>query len=259
MTRGDMKTNIRYAIGLREPEEQPYIEQAIHQGIIDVLRRTSCFVQCIVADVPDDKNRIEFAAAGPSMKVLHILRGNTVLDRTIFPPLPGCFAQIGQILFFADAFAAGEQLQMYSVQRPPVMTDDTDLLEDEQWGGIPEEFQDAVELFACAKLASRSDDATSQMGTQYWIMYVGQDGQGGRISEIKRQINRMSGMTLGPARVRVTRGGMPWSSNSNGNGQVNAVGLIGPQNNMETELMNLLRSRPDLHPQVNDIINGEAA
>src|SRR5262245_32274469 len=158
MTRGDMKTNIRYALGLREPEEQPFIEAEISRGIMDVLRRTSCFVQCIVADVPDDKQRIEFAAAGPSMKVLHILRGNTVLDRTIFPPLPGCFAQIGQILFFADAFAAGEQLQMYAVMRPAAITNDSTDLSDETYGGIPEEFQDAVELYACAKLASRSDD-----------------------------------------------------------------------------------------------------
>jgi hypothetical protein len=225
VTRGEMKNNIRYAIGLREPEEQPYIEQAIHQGIIDVLRRTSCFVQCIIADVPDDKSRIEFAAPGGVSKVLHILRGNIVLDRTTYPPLPGCFAQAGQILFFADAFGVGEQLQMYAVPRPPAMTADTDKLEDEQWGGIPEEFQDAVENYACAKLASRSDDQTSQMGATYWIMYVGQDGMGGRISEIKRQINRMSGMTLGPARIRIGSDGMP-SGPSSGNGQVLTRALI---------------------------------
>ena len=202
----EMKNNIRYAIGLREPEEQPMIEAEIHRGIIDVLRRTSCFVQCIIADVPDDKQRIEFAAQGGIQKALSVVRGSQVLDRSTFPPFPGTFAQIGQILYFADSFDVGEQLQLYAVPRPPAMpsgtSGDTNLLEDEQWGGIPEEFQDAVELYACAKLASRMDDGTSQNGNNYWILYVGQDGQSGRIREIKQQINRMSGMTLGPAKLR---------------------------------------------------------
>jgi hypothetical protein len=216
-----MRTNIRYALGLREPEEQAYIDSEIHRGILDVLRRTGCFVQCIIADVPDDSSRIEFAAGGGVMRVNHIVRGNQVLDRTIFPPLPGCFAQSGQILFFADSFAVGEQLQLYAVPRPPKMSADTQTLEDEQYGGIPEEFQDAVELYACAKLASRVDDGTSQMGTGYWVLYVGPDGNGGRIGEIRRQINRMTGMTLGPARLRtngITAG--------NVGGRIGTMGVI---------------------------------
>lgn len=257
MTRGEMKTNIRYAVGMREPEEQAMIEQAIYDGILDVLRRTSCFVQCIIADVPDNKSRIEFAAAGGVMKALHILRGSYVMSRSTFPPLPGCFAQAGQILFFSDQFAVGEQLQLYAVPRPTKMSDDAQALENETYGGIPEEFQDAVELYACARLGSRSDDSTSGMGANYWAMYVGQDGMSGRISEIKRQVNRMSGMTLGPARLKLSPHGLTVDGNNgNGNG-VSAVGLIGPQMSMEDELMGLLSGHPDLRSQVDDFLNGD--
>ena len=238
MRRDEMQKNIAYAIGLREPEEQPMIQQAIHQGILDVLRRTSCFVQCIIADVPDDKSRIEFASAGGIQKALHIIRGNVVMDRVIFPPYSGTFSQAGQILFFADTFAPGEQLHLYAVPRPPAMDSDDDRIEEEQWGGIPEEFQDAVELYACARLSSRADDSTSGYGNSYWVWYLGQDGNSGRIGEIKRQVNRMSGMTLGPARLRTAPGGMlPGHGNGNGNG-VQTYGIIGPA--LDEELAGLL-------------------
>lgn len=236
MNRLEMQTNIRDALGLREPEEQTLIQQQMWLGTLDLLRRTGCFVQCIDADVPDDRNRIEFAAAAGIQKALHILRGNVVMDRTIFPPLPGTFSQIGQILFFADYFAPGEKLQLYAVPRPPKMTSDTDTFEDEQWGGINPEYQDAIELYACSKLASRIDDNTSQMGGMYWIMYVGQDGRSGRTGEIRRDVNRTSGMTLGPARLRMAPGG--WRvgyGNGNGNG-VTFLGHVGPQNDFQNAL-----------------------
>jgi hypothetical protein len=111
----------------------------------------------------------------------------------------GVFAQIGQMVLFPDAFGVGEQAQLYAVPRPPAMTDDADRIEDEQWGGIPPDFQDAVELYACSKLASRSDDQTSGMGGTYWMNYVGQDGHSGRIAEIRKMVNRTTGQTLGQA------------------------------------------------------------
>lgn len=213
MTRGDMKERIRYALGLREPEEQAVIDKEIHLAILDLLRRTSCSVQCIDADVPDDKSRIEFAAPGTVMKALYILRGGRRLERVEYDALlRGAvgFAQTGQILHFSSPFDVGETLQIYAVPRPPAMTADTDLLEDEQWGGIPEEFQDAVELCACARLASRSDDGTSAMGSQYLVQYVGQDGRSGRAADIRMQMNRMSGATLGQAQLMYELGRSRW-------------------------------------------------
>lgn len=203
MTRGEMKEAIRYALGLREPEEQALIDTQIHLGIIDVLRRTSCFVQCIDADLPDGKTRFEL---GPTIgKIVHLYRGGERQERVGLEALPrygsGVYAQLGQIVFFNDPFAVGEGLQLYVVPRPPAMTADTDAIEDEQWGGVVPEYQDAIELFSCSKLGSRSDDSTSGMGQAYWQQYVGQDGRGGRIAEIRRMVNRATGQTLGQAQM----------------------------------------------------------
>lgn len=238
MTRGEMRSNIRYALGMREPDEQAMIDQAIYQGVLDVLRRTSCFISCVDADVPDDSSRIEFAAAGPVMKALHVMRGGQRMMRVSYAMLLGgaspAFTQIGQILIFSAVFAPGEQLQLYAVVRPPEMTADTDAFEDEQWGGIPEEFQDAVELNACARLASRADDGTSQMGGSYWVQYVGPDGRSGRVSDIRRQMNLATGHTLGPAQLLTDRRGLAYSSsrNGNGNGGNGSVGYILPTNDL---------------------------
>ena len=205
MTLGEMETNIRYALGLREPDEQPMILAAIQAGVRDLLRRTSCFQQCIDADLPDGATRFEL---GPSIiKIVHIFRGGTRRERVGFHVLPahaGCYAQTGQIIHWNEPFEVGESVQLYAVPRPDftdaAWTDDS-LLEDEQWGGIAPEFQDAVELYACSLLASRSDDSTSSMGQSYWVQYVGQDGHGGRCAEIRRETNMLTGMTLGGAEV----------------------------------------------------------
>lgn len=208
MTRGELVGQIQYALGLREPDEVPMIHREIHRGILDVLRRTGCFFQCINAEVPDDKSRIEFAAGGGIMRAAYILRGGQTMHRVTFDVLsygaPDSFAQLGQILFFTVSFNPGEQLQLYAVPRVPAMTDDADLLEDEQWGGIPEEFQDAVELYACSKLGSRSTDGSSQLGAKYLMEYTGQDGRSGRIADIKRQVNTTTGRMIGPAQLLYT-------------------------------------------------------
>lgn len=204
-----MTSLIQYALGLREPDEVPMIQKEIHRGILDVLRRTGCFVQCINADVPDNGTRIEFAAQGGIQRAKFIRRGDTTLYRVSFGVLnqtgqSDAFAQVGQLLFFGASFAPGEQLQLYAVPRPPAMTDDGDLIEDEQWGGIPEEFQDAVELYIKSKLASRSSDSTSQQGLAFLAQYVGQDGRGGRCADIRSEMNRMTGPTIGPAQLLYT-------------------------------------------------------
>jgi hypothetical protein len=197
-----MRRNIMYALGLREPEELPIIDQKINAGVRDVLRRTSCHVQCIDADVPDGASRIEF---GPGiLKLLSISRGGILLQR-VTPPAVDLvtlsFAQRGNLLLFSEPFAVGEQLQMYAVAAPTKLSQPTDALENEAFGGIPEEFQDAVETFAKANLAELSASQASANGTQYWMQYFGQDGTSGRIADIRRQVNKASGMTLGPAQI----------------------------------------------------------
>ena len=201
MTLEEMRRNIRFGLGLREPEELPIIDQKINDGIKDVLRRTGCTVQCFDADPPDD-GRLTLSTS--IMRVQHIVRNSKRLDRVTYESLsryPQAYSQVGNIIIFGTPFSTSERLQIYAVPRPNDLLDPDDALENETFGGIPEEFQDAVELYAMSELADLTSDETSQRGGTYKVQYEGQDGRTGRLAEIRREINKMSGLTLGRAHL----------------------------------------------------------
>jgi hypothetical protein len=210
MTLADMRRNIRYGLGLNEPEEVPIIDQKIHDGINDVLRRTGCTVLCFDADTPDNSARLELG--GAIMRVQHVTRNEVRLERVSFPSLDrytNAYAQVGNVLIFSEAFSPTEKLQLYAVPRAAKMTNPTDTLETPGFGGIPEEFQDAVQLYALAELGNLANDEASQRGGTYRVMYEGQSGREGRLAEIRRLVNKMSGTTIGPATLDYCPVGMP--------------------------------------------------
>ena len=202
----EMRRNVRYAVGMYEPEELPIVDQKINEGILDVLRRTGCSVICFDADTPE-ADRLQL---GPIMRALHVVRNGVRLERVAFPSLsryPQGYSQVGDILIFGTAFAADEKLQIYGIPRPPPLSSPDDRLEDENFGGIQVEFQDAVELYAMAELADLASDQSTNRGANYRIQYEGQEGRSGRLAEIRREVNKMSGLTLGKATLdyRVTQ------------------------------------------------------
>jgi hypothetical protein len=85
--------------------------------------------------------------------------------------------------------------------RPLKMALDTDSPGDEQYGAIPDEFQDAIELYALWKCADYGDDNSSQMGERYRFQYEGQDGRGGRLAQIRAAVNRRGTSRVAPRRV----------------------------------------------------------
>lgn len=198
MTLEEMRRNVRFGTGLREPEELPIVDQKINEGVKDVLRRTGCSVLCYDADTPE-ADRLQL---GPIMRVLHVVRNGTRLERVTYPALgryPQAYSQVGDILIFGTAFSADEKLQIYGVPRPSPLADPDDQIENEEFGGIPPEFQDAVELYAMSELADLSSDQSTNRGANYRIQYEGQEGRSGRLAEIRREVNKMSGLTLGQA------------------------------------------------------------
>lgn len=202
MTLAEMRRNIQFGLGLREPEEQPIIDQKINDGVKDVLRRTGCTVLCFDATTPDNQSRLTLSSQ--IMRVIHVSRNDVRLNRTTYEQLgryPSGYATVGDILHFGTAFDPAEKLQIYGVPRPTKLTADADALENPTFGGIKPEFQDAVELYAMAELADLAGDETSQRGGTYRVMYEGQDTRQGRIAEIKREVNKMGGLTLGKARL----------------------------------------------------------
>lgn len=210
MTLAEMRRNIRFALGLNEPEEVPIIDQKIHEGILDVLRRTGCTVLCFDADTPDNSSRLELG--GAIMRVQHVVRNDVRLERVSYPSLGrymNAYSQVGNVLIFSESFDPTEKLQLYAVPRPAAPTQPTDVIESATFGGIPHEFQDAVQLYALAELGNLANDETSQRGGSYKIMYEGQSSREGRLAEIRRQVNKMSGNTIGKAQLDYVPIGMP--------------------------------------------------
>ena len=202
MTLAEMRRNIQYGLGLREPEELPIITQKINDGVRDVLRRTGCTVLCFDATTPDNSSKVKLSSS--IMRVIHVARNDVRLEQTSYPQLiryPAGYAHVGDMLIFGTAFHADDRLQIYGVPRPTKLSADGDALENEIFGGIKEEFQDAVELYAMSELADLAGDETSQRGGTYRIQYEGQTGREGRLAEIRRQVNKMGGLTLGKARL----------------------------------------------------------
>ena len=202
MTLEEMRRNIRFGLGLREPEELPIIDQKVNDGVRDVLRRTGCTVLCFDASTPDNTNRVTLSSS--IMRVMHVSRSEVRRDRTTYEQLaryPSGYAQVGDVLIFGTAFAPDERLQIYGVPRPTKLTGPDDALENPTFGGIKPEFQDAVELYAMAELADLAGDEGSARGGNYRVMYEGQEGRSGRLAEIRREVNKMGGLTLGKARL----------------------------------------------------------
>jgi len=200
MTLAEMRRNVRYALGLNEPEELPIIDQKINDGVRDVLRRTGCTVLCFDATTPDNENRVTLAPG--IMRVMHVTRNGVRLDRVPYESLrSGAFAQVGDVLIFNTAFSPDEKLQIWGVPGPTKLQQPTDALEAPAFGGIKVEWQDAVQLYALAELAGLSNDETSNRGSNYRMQYEGQTGREGRLAEIRRQVNKMSGVTVGKAQL----------------------------------------------------------
>lgn len=86
-------------------------------------------------------------------------------------------------------------LTAYYVPKPTEMSQSSHDPATATYGGIPAEFHDALEYYACFRMASYDDDASSQMGLLYKQLF---DEEIAKIRKWKRQ---RGGRTLGPARI----------------------------------------------------------
>ncbi len=84
---------------------------------------------------------------------------------------------------------------LYFVPRPTEMTLTGNDPFVEAFGGIPNEFHPALEMYASWKMADIDDDSSSQMGLSYQRQYLLD------VQEAKRQMRRKGGRSLGPALV----------------------------------------------------------
>lgn len=97
------------------------------------------------------------------------------------------------------ALPAETVVTMYFVPRPTEMALPTNDPAVEAFGGIPNEWHPALEMYASWQMADVDDDATSQMGLNYQRQYLL------IVNDAKKAIRRKGGRSLGPAPARRRR------------------------------------------------------
>jgi hypothetical protein len=95
-------------------------------------------------------------------------------------------------------------VQTWAVLKPARMVADDDSPSMENFGAIPEEFQDAIITYALWKGSDYSDDQTGAQGERYRMQYEGQDGRGGRLAQIRSAVNKRGTARAPRRRVRLS-------------------------------------------------------
>jgi hypothetical protein len=192
MTRKQMADQIKAWLGLQDiavMDEAAMIDQQLWLGTIDLLARTKCVARCVELQMLVGVS--EYRLNHQVLALVDIENGARPRARRDQSGLSPSFALIrSDILRVTPTPSATGELAVWGVLRPQMMAADTDSPGDENFGAIPDEFQDAILAYAMWKLADYADDGSSGQGERYRVMYEGQDGNGGRIREIRSQVNK---------------------------------------------------------------------
>lgn len=208
MTLKQMREQVQFWLGLQDVlgadtfpgayDETLLIPDLLYQGTIDLLSRTKCVARCI--HIRTLKDVAEYTLDHAVLALIDVENGRTQRRRRD-ETCDGFTLIRSDILRVNPTPSEPGELAVWAVQRPSKMTLDTDSPSMEQFGAIPDEYHDAIVTYASWKGADYSDDAGSAQGERYRILYEGQDGSGGRLSQIRSSVNRR-GTARGP-RVRV--------------------------------------------------------
>jgi hypothetical protein len=207
----DMYSQVQSALGLQDIsglDEKTYAKGLVNRGSIDVLSRTRCTARCIQLRVLAGVD--QYLVGNQLLALVDIEDGRERVNRdsTYCPS----FTLIrSDVLRVQPTPSEDGEVQVWAVKHPLPMVDDEDSPGMEDFGAIPDEYQDAIVLYAMWKAADYADDATSNQGERYRILYEGQDGRGGRLGQIRMLVNKRG--TARAPRRRVRMRGVPSSSN----------------------------------------------
>jgi len=202
VTRKEMRDQIVLNLGLQDIasyDETGTLDATLQWGTIDLLARTKCVARCI---------HLQTTAGTDKYLLPHDLLA--LIDFTNVDPTPKARRDQSSLqpsftLIRADVLrvepvpTAVQTLEVWGVKRPQRMSQDTDSPGDENFGGVPDEYQDAILTYALWKMADYADDSGSGQGERYRGWYEGADGRSGRILQIKQLVNHRGTSKL-PAR-----------------------------------------------------------
>jgi hypothetical protein len=204
MTLKEMRDEVVQTLGLQEIaayNEGTLVTSYLNRGVIDLLARTRCVVRCVhLQTTPgvdtytlDHKimSIVEIGDGAPRAR-RNEYRGDPYLG-VVYPGTDswgGGFTLIRSDILKIPAPNEAGEIDIWGVLRPSPMVNDTDSPSAEAFGAIPDEYQDAIILYALWKAADYADDQTGQQGERYRLQYEGQDTRSGRLREIRTLINK---------------------------------------------------------------------
>ena len=198
----DMVAQVQANLGLEDIvyfDEKTYVKSLINRGVIEVLGRTRCTVRCI--DMRVKAGISEYTVGNQLLSLVDIEDGLPKVGRdSAYRP---SFTMIrSDILRVQPTPSEDGEVQVWGVKRPQPMVADEDSPSFEEFGAIPEEFQDAIVTYGQWQAADYADDATSNQGERFRILFEGEDGRGGRLAQIRMLVNKRGTQRAPRRRVR---------------------------------------------------------
>lgn len=207
MTRKEIVDRVTATVGLQDIDpmnERTLVEHWVYRGTLDLLARTRCVARCI---------ELEVTAGQPSYVLDHAVLALIDVEDGKRRRLRRDDESTGFVLIRSDLLqvlptpSEDGEVQVWAVMRPQKMTAEESDLGQESFGAIPDEFQDAIELYALWWASDYGHEQNSQRGERYRILYEGQDGRSGRLAQIRAQVNKR-GTAYPPRRKAYPRRGL---------------------------------------------------
>jgi hypothetical protein len=200
MTNKQLRDRVVKEIGLQDItdyDETAMVNDFIYDGIVDILARTRCTVRCV--HLKTKAGEAEYTLDHSILGLVEVQDPRARRDEKYAPS----FTLIrSDILVLQPTPSEDGEVDVWAVVRPAKMTADGDSPSTESFGGIPDEYHDAIFYYAAWHAASYADDESATMGDRYRTLYEGQDARGGKLQLIKQLVNKRG--TARAPRRRVT-------------------------------------------------------
>ena len=205
MTNKQMRDQVMQWLGLQDItsyDESQLANDLLYQGTLDLLSRTRCVVRCVQLSI--EANKGEYLLDHHILSLVDVENGaRRRLRRDQQQNVYGFALIRSDLLRIVPTPSEDGTVQVWAVLRPAKMTADADSPSSEQFGGIPDEFHDAIVTYALWKAGDYTDDTLGQNGEYYRFLYEGQDGRGGRLSQIRVLVNKRGTARAPRASVRL--------------------------------------------------------
>lgn len=193
--------------------DETLLDGWVNEAVLDILLETRCYVTSAAADLTADEGDYtlhtnilhvvdSFNEMGGNRYRLCQVTPQEILDLRVSSNAQAAspvthFAVAGDnLLMVYPTPSSDEQLTLYYVPRPTVMSGATDDPSNTTYGGIPSQFHRAIVRYAEAEAADYRDDKSSGQGDRYRADYLVWLGK------IRKHTNQKGSTTTPPFQVR---------------------------------------------------------